>query len=1014
MNGKTYWRSFGERDGNTAWEAEAAREFPENADEMTLEGVSRRAFMGLVGASTALAGFAQGCVRKPAQYILPYSDRPEDLIPGVPRYFASALHIGGDVVGVLVKSSDGRPTKIEGNPRHPASMGGTDALTQGAVLELYDPNRARTATIDGSPASFESAFSRLAGLGRQSGVAVLVPHLDSPSLNASLRTLAQRGVAVYAHGADLQPQRRAAHKALSGSDVDVMGTLRDARVIVALDADPIGSGPFHVAHARGYADGRRTGLPDEMNRLYAVEPTFSITGLSADNRLQLPASQVGVFAKALAKAVADANPNAAGAGAVRALSVTSPGDTFDTWVRAVASDLQANRSSSAIFVGERQPSWVHALGAWINQALGNVGRTIHYRTRDDRPEAGDLAALATAIEAGRVQHLVVLEGNPVYDSPGDLDVASLLGRVENTIHVAYRANETSEHCKVHVPAAHALECWGDWVSADGTRAIQQPLVEPLFASASPLEALGAMAGEEGSGYELLRGFWERESPAADFERAWSRWLHEGVIDARTAPGTPEMNWSGAFTTLIGENAPSAPTASAMEVVFALDNTVYDGRYANVPWLQELPDPVTKLTWDNAALISPATARALGVNFQNAVDQFDDWMRRDDAVPYDENIPITPYGYLDAPLLSITVDGRTVQIPALVTPGVAEHCVVLPLGYGRRAGGIAAVGAGFDAYPLQSTTASGFAPATVSVGTEVYRLATTQDHNSLEGRAVYRETTAADYGANPDWVKDYDLMPEYKLNSLWEEPNTRTGQQWGMSIDLTTCIGCNACTIACQAENNISVVGKERVLEGREMHWIRLDRYFSGPADNPTVAVQPVACMHCENAPCEQVCPVAATVHGPEGTNDMAYNRCIGTRYCANNCPYKVRRFNFFNFSRENDERNPLYRMQKNPDVTVRFRGVMEKCSYCMQRINGARIEAKVQTPEGTVADGGIVTACEQACPTGAIVFGDVNDETTRVSRMKADPRNYGMLSWLNVHPRTTYLARITNPHPELA
>ena len=988
------WRSLSDLGSTPAFKAQTHREFPEQADEIEMDGVSRRQFMGLMGASTALGGALTGCVRKPAQFILPYAERPEDFLPGESRYFASVLHVGGLVQGVLVKSQDGRPSKIEGNPRHAASVGRTTAMVQASVLNMYDPDRSRGAVVDGTPTAVSAALAGLPTAGR--GTAFLVSGTPSPTLNALLVRATSSGAAVYRHGADVAANQEAGLASVTSDSVRPVFDTASAKVMVALDSDFLGSGADSIRHAAGFATGRR---PDDghMNRLYAVEPAFSVTGATADNRLQLAASQVGEFAKALCDAVAGTSLGGSGSAA-----------GFDAWVTAVAADLQANTGDACVLVGDRQPAWVHAVAARINDAVG--ANCVSY-SPSATPAGGSLADLATAADAGSISTLVILDGNPLYASGADVDVAALIESVDTTIHLGFHYDETGRACGTHLPAAHALEAWGDLQSLDGQTAIAQPLIEPLYDSVTAIDVVGQMVGAHEHGTrELVQAFWQERAGRTNFESTWRRWLHEGVTTVPAASARPQFRW-----TSLGGSSPDAPTAGSFEVSFGLDTKIYDGRYSNNAWLQELPDPIHKLTWDNAAVMSPVTARALGISFGTAAEATDG-----DRMEEDSNIPATLHGDLVMEMVNVTVDGRSLELPAFVVPGVAEHTILVALGYGRTWGTVG-TGVGFDSYSLLGNSDSGFATGvTVTPAGGAYKLATTQDHGSMEGRPLVREATATEYAEDPHFATSTiddggpELMPESKLHSLWEPPNVRDGQQWGMTIDLTTCIGCNACTTACQAENNISVVGKERVLEGREMHWIRLDRYFSGDPGNPDVHMQPVACMHCENAPCEQVCPVAATTHGPEGTNDMAYNRCIGTRYCANNCPYKVRRFNFFNFSRENDHRNPLMQLQRNADVTVRFRGVMEKCTYCTQRITGAKIAAKVNTPEGTVADGAITTACEQACPTGAIIFGDVNDPSSRVSRSKTADRDYSLLSWVNSHPRTTYLARITNPNPELS
>lgn len=1012
---KTWWRSFDEL-ANTAEYREAVdREFPANADVFEFDPVSRRKFLGLMGASMAMAGLgASGC-RKPAQYIMPFNQRPEDLIPGEPAYFATALWTAGAVEGVLVKSQDGRPIKIEGNPSHPGNRGSTSMHAQATVLDVYDNDRSQTPREGGQERSFEdfeaALQERMSGLANQGGrgLAVLTDGRPSPTARALHAEIRRRypQASFFVHDPGQGPTRAEGLR-LAGLPQHVAhADLTDARIVVAIDSNFMVEGPNPVANARQFADGRRLtdGATSDMNRLYAIEPSFSVTGANADNRLQLPASQVGDFLAAVAQRLfsGELRPPAGAEAAVGALSPRDLGARFGAFADAVAEDLLAHRGTSAILVGDRQPAWVHGLAHLLNAALGNAGRTVRYLEDAGRPEALGIVQLAEQIQAGNVSTLVIADSNPVYTAPADLDFAGRLRSVEFSVHLGYHVDETARACTWHIPRAHDLECWGDLRAADGTESIQQPLIDPLYPSWGPVELLGRVAGRTESGRELVRATWSaRPDRPADFERAWRTWLHEGV--ARRGPrafSAPTFSWRDLAPAISGATALPAPSDSALEVVFQLDPSVWDGRYANNAWLQELPDPVTKVVWDNAILMGPGTARRLNLNANTA----------------------TIRGFENATVVELAVGGRSLSAPVFVVPGIADNVAVVPLGYGRDFGTVSG-DVGFNGGALMTSEGWFAAGASVTRTRRTFALATTQNHHSLKDdsgnyRPFVRERDLTAWRENPTFVEDYEEMPAYKLKSLWEEPNPRDGQQWGMSIDLTSCIGCSACTVACNAENNIPVVGKERVMIGREMHWIRLDRYFSIDWDaddtwaEPEVVTQPVACMHCETAPCEQVCPVAATVHSPEGLNDMVYNRCIGTRYCANNCPYKVRRFNFFNYSKENDARNPLYEMQKNPDVTVRFRGVMEKCTYCVQRIQRAKSHVRVTTPTAVVPDGGIVTACQQACPTNAIVFGDINDPTSRVSRLKRMERDYALLSYLNIHPRTSYLARIRNPHPSL-
>ena len=1008
------WRSVEDYDGQVA-ALEAADTDSPNAQLAVEKDLSRRGFLGWSGATVAGASaLLSGCIRKAEETILPYSRRPEDYIPGQPAYFATAASIGGSVVGLLVESQDGRPTKIDGNPRHPGSGKGSTAWAQAEIMELYDAERSRLPVKDGAETTWAEwdsfakvHFGGLRGAGGK-GVALLLQDTSSPTLQRLLADFRRKNpqAAIFQHG----PSQRA--NTLAGLDAVGLPGLRPvfdlarSRVIVSLDSDFLGVDGDTVRNAAAFAAGRRIDdTSSSMSRLYSVEASFSLTGMAADNRLRLPSSQVRNFLIALAKTVF-ASGIGAPAGAeevVAALRPSALAPTAEKWATELAKDLVANRGYGALVVGERQPGSVHALAHLLNLALGNVGSTLGFAPRHAVSGVGDIAALAAAIGAGSVSTLVVLGGNPVSQAPASLGFGALLGKVAATVHVGLRNDATGKKAGWHLPASHFLEAWGDHRGSDGTVAIQQPLIEPLYGTRSFVEVLAGVAGDGAQGLALVQATWPSMS-----DSEWRRALHEGVVAGSTpslvspvsatapvegeeaAPSAPNT-WSWADTgAVLGRAHMPAAGGSPVEVNWVLDYSVYDGRYLNNPWLQELPDPMTKVAWDNIAQVSPKTAGGLGVKHGD--------------------------------FINLELDGRSLDLPVTVTPGVADDAVILALGYGEASlGQYAAEGAGFDANSLRGADYPDFR---VGVGLSKgpdrdYEIATTQHHHRMDPgfgfptRPLVRENTLAEFKEDPGFVEGFELLPEDKLKSLWVHPNPTTGQQWGKSIDLSLCTGCSACTIACQAENNISVVGKERVAYGREMSWIRIDRYFTGDPEDPEAVVQPIACSHCETAPCEGVCPVAATTHSPEGLNDIAYNRCIGTRYCANNCPYKVRRYNFFAYAKDEDRKNPNLTLQRNPDVTVRFRGVIEKCSYCVQRINAAKIEAK-REGSGTVPDGAIVPACAQVCPTDAIVFGDQNDPSTMVSKAKANPRNYGLLAELNLHPRTTFLARIRNPNPELA
>jgi molybdopterin-containing oxidoreductase family iron-sulfur binding subunit len=780
-----------------------------------------------------------------------------------------------------------------------------------------------------------------------------------------------------------------------------------AAVILALDADPLLSDPEMIRHARGFADGRRAGASGgAMNRLYAVEGVYSLTGAMADHRLRLESRQIAPFLAALAARLA---PPAAGAASLAGAGVAG---VDPRWIDALAKDLLANRSKGLIVAGERQPAAVHAAVCALNTYLGNTGRTVsYYETKDAAlPSVSSLAALVSAMKAGAVQTLVVLGGNPVFDAPADLDFASAMAKVPHSIALAHTVDETSSKAEWQIPRAHYLESWGDARAVGGTLSVVQPLILPLFGGRTPVEVLGLMVGgKDRPGYDIVRETWKPILGEAEFDRKWNRVLHDGLLAGSELPEVVPVPTAQPFAELarlIGAGAAGSQRAEAgspggLEIVFLPSPSLHDGRFANDGWLQELPDPLTKLTWDNPALVSPKTAETLSLASE-------DMVRLDYA-------------------------GRSLELPVWILPGMADGVVALTLGYGRLRAGRIGSGVGFDTFKVRASQAPGFDSGVrlTRLG-RTYPLSATQEHGSMEGRPVVRESTltelrsksaagtepaesaqagdsprAPNGGGVPGALGVFEEEPEHF--SLWKEHAYDQGHQWGMTIDLNTCIGCNACMVACQSENNVPVVGKIQVAKGREMHWIRVDRYFSGESSgSPEMVFQPVPCMQCEDAPCEQVCPVAATVHNAEGLNVMVYNRCIGTRYCSNNCPYKVRRFNFFNFTKDTPD---ILKLAMNPDVTVRARGVMEKCTYCTQRINRVKIDARLAGRE--LRDGDVKTACQQACPASAIEFGDLRDRSSRVVKAKADPRNYALLEELNTKPRTTYLGKVRNPNPDL-
>jgi MoCo/4Fe-4S cofactor protein with predicted Tat translocation signal len=998
---RTYWRSLGEIEGRAESRAFLEREFQEGASELT-DGVTRRDMMRLLGASLSLAGLA-GCVRRPVEEIVPYVTAPEDTLPGIPRYYATTMPFGRSAYGLIVESHEGRPTKIEGNPAHPSTAGASSSRVQGSVLGLYDPDRSQTPTLKGEKKTwkdFATAWEQIAQAHATDGgasLAVISESFSSPTLARLVSELRARYPRLQwaTYDAVSDENRIAGLRLATGRALDLMLRLDRAAVILALDADPLLTDPEMIRHAAGFAAGRRAGASGgAMNRLYAVEAVYSLTGTMADHRLRLESRQIAPFLAALAARLrsSTATVNVAGVDA--------------RWIDAVAKDLLANRGKGLIVAGERQPPAVHAATCALNTFLGNTGSTVsYYETKDAAlPSVQSLTSLVTAMNASTVKTLVVLGGNPVFDAPADLDFASAMKKVDHSIALGHNLDETSANAEWHIPRAHYLESWGDARAVGGPLSVVQPLIAPLFDGRSVIDVLGLMvAGQDRPAYDIVRETWKTILGDAEFDRKWNRVLHDGLLAGSELPELTPAATGDPFAELARlAQAPAASGAGAssgMEIVFVPSPSIHDGRYANDGWMQELPDPLTKLTWDNPALVSPKTAET--------------------------------YGLANEQVVRIDYAGRSLELPVFILPGTADGVVALTLGYGRSHAGRIGSGVGFDTFTLRGSNALGFdGGATVSKVGRTFPLSATQEHGSMEGRPLVREATVSEHRAEGSAAHGEDghagnaehapkagngqkapgvFEEEPHHFSLWKEHGYGQGHQWGMTIDLNACIGCNACMTACQSENNVPVVGKAQVAKGREMHWVRVDRYFSGdPAGNPEVVYQPIPCMHCEDAPCEQVCPVAATVHDAQGLNVMVYNRCIGTRYCSNNCPYKVRRFNFFNFTKDTPD---ILRLAMNPDVTVRARGVMEKCTYCTQRINRAKIDAKLAGRD--LRDGDIRTACQQACPASAIEFGDLRDESSRVAKAKADSRNYALLDELNTKPRTTYLSKLRNPNPEM-
>jgi molybdopterin-containing oxidoreductase family iron-sulfur binding subunit len=1056
LSGPRYWRSLDELVETPAFQEKLAREFPEGSDN--LSGVDRRHFFKLMAASFALGGMglATGC-RRPEANILPYGKSVEGVIPGVPRYFATAFPLRGAALPLLAETHQGRPTKLEGNPSYAPYGGASSLLAQATVLDLYDPDRATTSTRDGAAISTDAVRDDLAAIfaaakdKKGQGLAILAESSSSPSRARLVKALQKRLPQVlwaeYDAVNDAPPAEAA--QAAFGQSVKPVYHFDRAKRIVSIDADIFHAESGALGYSRDFAKGRKVVKKDDpMNRLYTVESTFTLTGSMADHRLRLASSHMLAFAAALAGKLTGKSDYAQLASGLEFKDQ-------DAWLAACVDDLKHHQGECLVVAGAHQPAQVHAVVYAINAFLGNVGKTIDF-VKVPENTAASLTDLGNAAAAGKVDTLVVLGGNPAYNAPSDCDFAAIAAAASRVVHYSYYVDETSALADTQIAATHYLESWGDARTADGTIVPIQPMILPLFDGLTELEVLARLAGEDTTDPYTITFETITKLQGGNADETFRAFLHDGLLAGSAYPeARVSVNQAGANR--LYASAPSFTTLSAdnLEVRFTIDHKVDDGRFINNGWLQECPDPITKISWDNAILVSPRLAAELGIEPDGAGIQ----VARKELADY-------PLGKEAAPVGEITVNGVTITGPLHIQPGLSNWTVVLPLGYGREVTGRVGQGAGFNAYPARTSTTPAIATgASIKVTGETYLLANQQEHWSMEGRDIVREANYSgknSYQEDPNFVDSFgieshapaNLGPDAdkplavtateipRGNSLYETPEFDGVHQWGMSIDLNTCIGCNACVIACQAENNIPIVGKDQTLRGREMHWIRLDRYYSdgkisggafgGPGnqiipEDPQASIMPVACMQCELAPCETVCPVNATVHDEEGLNTMAYNRCIGTRYCANNCPYKVRRFNFFDWNdRQLDElylgplgekgMPELVKMSKNPDVTVRMRGVMEKCTYCTQRIQQAKIAQKSKarnSDDVVIPDGTIKVACQQVCPVDAIEFGNIKDPESAVSQAKAREQDYALLGYLNIRPRTTYLGKLRNPNPAM-
>lgn len=1064
--GRRYWRSLDQLAETPEFKDWLQREFPAGASEWE-DGVSRRHFMKIMSASFMLAGIglgAAGC-RQKEEHITPFGKAQEDYIHGNPQFYATAMPTRGSAVPLVVKSYEGRPTKIEGNAYHPDSNGGADRWTQASILGLYDPDRAQRFTHGGNNVSTEAAMDFLNELSKKfaanggEGLSFLMETSSSPSRARLQRIVSKKFPKAkwFVHDpVDLEVHRANATKAF-GQSLKPYYKYDAAKVIVSLDCDFLGSEQDAAVNINRFSKGRN---PDsgELNRLYVAESLMTLTGVNADHRLRISNQTLTQLAVALLAEISG--------GAWPELSDVfgKPSGVDPKWISECAKDLLANGGKSLVVAGYRQPEFVHMVAHEINRRLENIGSTVVLHAAPQKTE-GSIQDLAKSLNLGEVDTLVMFGVNPVYDAPVDLNWAVTQRKAKTVVRLGYYEDETFSGCDWHLPAAHYLESWGDAFTADGTLVPIQPLISPLFGGLSEIEVFARIAGEGSfNAYEIVRATFSGIVGGAGGDEAWGKYLYDGFL-AGSAARSVSANMN---RTAVSEAAATAmklptPTADKLEVVFFRDYSVDDGRYGNNGWLQEMPDPITKMVWDNVVLISRKTARALGLVNQDLVE--------------------------------VKLGDKAVTGPIWIQPGMADNVIGLALGYGRTKAGRVGSGVGFNAYQIRTSDGQYIAlGASLKKTGKNFPISCTQDHWSMEGRPIVREANLEQFKENPHFALGMNAPePPGGDKSFYPNPLEKLEKtahhQWGMTVDLNKCVGCSSCMMACQSENNVPIVGKDLVGRGREMHWIRIDRYYSAEPkkhnwngfstttesfkkeseqqfeqwiDDPQVVTQPMLCQMCEAAPCENVCPVNATVHDQEGLNVMVYNRCVGTRYCSNNCPYKVRRFNYLDFNKRPLEnlkgpryatpllhatdgkwdllrwwKNPmdptagmreadtwdLIKMIKNPDVTVRMRGVMEKCTFCVQRIQHAEIAQKVKagaSGDVLVPDGAnskdvhaLKTACQQACPANAIIFGNIADPESAVSKSKQSPRNYSVLDFLLTKPRTTYLARVRNPNPAM-
>lgn len=1031
-NGKEYWRSIEEFADTPEFADLIHQEYPEQIEEWD-NSLSRRNFVKVMGASLAFAGLT-GCVIQPLEKIVPYVRNTDGLLPGVPNYYATSMSLGGIATGLLAKSYDGRPVKIEGNPDHPGSLGSTDVLAQASLLNMYDPDRSQQVTFRGSATTWQDLMTKLRAeidknrVDGGAGIRFLTETTTSPTLLdqfSRIKTELPNSKHIQYEPVN-NDNAIAGAKLAFGSPAHTVYKFDAAERILSLDADIFGG--FNARYIRDFAKGRsHTGDRKEINRLYAIETTTTLMGAKADHRIAVKPSQMLELATAAAAAL-----GVSGA--------SSTGSLHGDWIKTMAADLKEFQGKSLVVVGNNQSPAVHALAHAMNAALGNVGKTVIYTdtlTPSEQTQIEQLTELIADIDAGKVKMLVIIGGNPVYNTPVDLKLdRERMDKVPLRVHMGDQVDETGEICHWHASKKHYLEGWSDGRAYDGTATLVQPLIEPLYESHSDHELVQLFFAEnyDKKDVDIVKEYWQTQafpaaaapvrntektavaeptptpaataSPAATpapasaepaaFEDKWRKALHQGFI-ANTALPAKSFSVSTAFLS----SQPQAPASSSgLEITIVPDPSVYDGRFANNGWLQELPNALNKITWENVALISPSTAEKLGINQGNDPRNISGGVV---GVPFFN----TRGNNESSDNVTITFEGTKINkpVPMWISPGQPDDVITIFMGYGRTRAGKIGTGLGYSSFDVQRSNAMSFGTGSIDKTGERSEVVSAQIHFNMEGRDLLRTFELDEHNADPDKYKQPNEYPKSMYDPTVYQEQYADNHRWGMTIDLNACVGCNACVIACQSENNIPVVGKEQVARSREMHWMRVDAYFTGSSVNEpdTMAFQPVLCMQCEQAPCEVVCPVHATVHSAEGLNDMVYNRCVGTRYCSNNCPYKVRRFNFMLYQ---DWDTPQYKLMRNPEVTIRSRGVMEKCTYCTQRIAAARIESEKAGRK--IADGEIVTACQSACPAHAIIFGDLNDPESRVAKSKQEHRDYKLLNELNTQPRTSYLAGLKN------